>query len=372
MSVDFLILGTGIQGSIVAKDLMKSGFSVLMCDKRNIKGVVKLDVRNTAKLAHIIKKTSPSAVINCVEADWNLHILKTCINAGVNSIDLGSKAGMTARQLAMNNTLRKRKIIHITGCGSVPGIGNIMLRHIAPDFSRIDSIEAGYAWNSNTKEFILPFSTQTLVEEFTEHADILSNGRFMKIAPMESVKTGSFRFVGQQKYFLVRHAETYTFYHYFKHVGLKNVRFYAGFPEYSFNMTRSLIKAGLGSKKSMIIDGKQIKPIELLDAVLRKLPVPKNYIEKENLWLNVHGTAEDEEKNAYMECLVSPLRGWEKAGSNIDTGMTASIIAQMIKDKSINEFGSFSPEACVPSAQFLKSLKRKGFQFLKNGRSLRI
>ena len=71
-----------------------------------------------------------------------------------------------------------------------------------------------------------------------------------------------------------------------------------------------------------------------------------------------------------MECLVPPLKGWEEAGCNIDTGFPAVIIAKMIKDGIITERGSFAPEAVVPEKDFFEELAKKKLRVYENGRAI--
>jgi saccharopine dehydrogenase (NAD+, L-lysine-forming) len=305
-----------------------------------------------------------------VEADWNLDVLEACIKAKVHCIDLGSKSKMTKKQLGKNFLLKSKRLIHITGCGSVPGVGNVMLRYAIQYFDRLSSVTVGYAWNSNIKKFVLPFSTQTLVEEFTEPADSIENDKLVKKSPMNYIEERNMSFVGKQKLFPVRHPEIYTYYHYFKDKGLKNVSFYAGFPEHSFNTTKALIDVGLGSKRAIMLGGSKIVPIEFLAALLNKIPFPKNYKEREKLWLRIIGTRKGRTKIIEMECLIKPLPRWEEAGSNVGTGIPVSIIAQMIKNSTIKEYGSFAPEAIVPPSIFFKELSRRGIMIYKNSRKL--
>ncbi|MGI0004037.1 MAG: hypothetical protein ACREAX_01940, partial [Candidatus Nitrosotenuis sp.] len=53
---------------------------------------------------------------------------------------------------------------------------------------------------------------------------------------------------------------------------------------------------------------------------------------------------------------------------NIDTGISASIIAQMIKNGIIKENGSFSPEAVVPPKIFFEELAKKKMFVYEDGR----
>jgi len=380
MKFDFVVLGaTGMQGKIVARDLLENGYSVLLCGRNkkradkileNYKktGFEYVDLRDIKNASKVIRNSKADVVVNCAEGDWNLNALKACIAANAHCIDLGSDIWMTKKQLEMHDLLRKKNLISITGCGSVPGVGNIMLNYVSGKFDKINTIEVGFSWNSNIKKFVVPFSIQSIIEEFTEPAQVLENKRWKKKIPLETVREGYHQTIGRQKEFLVAHPEMYTFYYYFKDKGLRNIRFYAGFPEHSFDKIASLIELGFGSKKEIDFEGMKIKPIDFLTEALKELKYPRGYEEKENLWVDIYGVKNGRKKRILMECVVPTLKGWEDAGSNIDTGMPASIIAQMIKKETIMEKGSFAPEAIVPPELFFKELRKRKMVVMENGK----
>lgn len=371
MKFDFVVLGaTGMQGRIASRDLLENGYSVLLCgrDKSRIIHLLEkfkkadfeyINLRDIEKTTKTIKDSCANVVVNCVEGDWNLNALKACIKAGVDSIDLGSDIDMTKKQLALSSLLKKKDLIHITGCGSIPGICNVMLRYAAEKFDKLKTVEAGFAWDSNIKTFVVPFSIRSVIEEITESAQIMVNGRLKNVQPMNTIcKLHKFG-IGNQHCFLIHHAEVYTFYNYFKDKGLKNVKAWGGFPQHSFEKIKTLIDLGFDSKKEVLCNNARIKPIDFLTQVLKRIKMPKGYKEKENLWVKIRGGKNGKEKEIEMECLVSSLEGWEEAGSNIDTGMPASIIAQMIKEGIIEKKGSFAPEAVVPTKLFFKELRKR-------------
>ncbi len=382
MAFDFAVLGaTGMQGKIVTRDLLENGYSVLLCgrDKSRVLHTLK-KYKNTAfqyfeasKIRHtakIIKKSGVRVVVNCVESDWNLNVLKSCIMANTHCIDLGSEIDMTKKQFALNALLKKRGLISITGCGSVPGIGNIMVRHAAEKFDKINTIEVGFSWDSNMNVFVVPFSMQSIIEEFTDPAPIVERCKFVNKAPLDSIIIDHHREIGKQKCFFVRHPETYTFYKYLKNKGIKNVRFYAGFPQHSFEKITALIELGLGSKEPIKVNGVKIKPIAFITEALKNLKMPKGYKERETLWIRVYGKKGIRWRELDMDCFVPPVKGWEEAGCNIDTGMPASIIAQMIKNDIITERGSFAPEDVVPPELFFKELKKRHMTVFENKRQI--
>ena len=382
MKYDFIVLGAlGMQGKIVCRDLLEKGYSVLLIDRekpphkdflkcyKHSSLFIQADAKNIEKTKKIIEKSCTDVVINCAEDDVNLHVLKTCIEANVHSIDLGgSDIPMTKKQLSLDSALKEKNLIHITGCGSVPGIGNVMLRHAAKKLDKIDTVEIGFAWDSNIKEFVVPFSMESITYEFTYPATVLENGRFIKKSPMATIEEREHKVIGKQKWFLAAHQEPYTFYHFFRDKGLKNIRFYAGFPDHSFETIKTIIDLGLSKKKKIEFMKNKIRPIDFFTAILRRLVRPQGYKEMECLWLKIYGEKDGKEKLIEMECIAPTLDGWEDAGCNIDTGIPASIIAQMIKNGVIKGSGSFAPEAIVPTKPFFEELAKKQMLVYENGR----
>lgn len=380
MRYDFVVLGaTGMQGKIVSKDLLENGFSVLMCgrDKPRLMHILKkykksgfhyFHAENIPETARIIKNSGADVVVNCVEGSWNWEIMQACIKARASVLDLGSEIDVTQKQIGLNNRLKNMGIISITGCGSVPGVGNVMLRYAVEKFDTIEDLEVGFAWDSNIKKFVVPFSIQSILEEFTDPAPIVKSKRFIKKTPLDSIIEDRHRAIGKQKEFFVRHPETYTFYYYFKNKGLKNIRFYAGFPQHSFDKIMALVDLGFASEEPVKFQGMNIYPSEFLTEVLKKLKIPEGYKEKENLWVRIKGRKNGKTKFICMECIVPTLKGWEDAGCNIDTGMPASIMAQMIKTGVIKERGSFAPEAVIPPEKFFKELKKRKMIVYENGK----
>lgn len=385
MNFDFIVLGaSGMQGKIVSRDLLESGYKVLMCDKdkpmdkallnfyKDTSSFIRADVNDLENTIRLIKLSGSGVVVNCVEGDWNLHVLDACIEAGAHSIDLGSEIWMTKKQFKKDALLKEKELTHITGSGSVPGIGNVMLKYAATKFDSLDTIEIGFAWDSNIKEFVVPFSIQSITEEFSQKADVLENGKFLKTSPLATVHERVFRGIGKQKCFIARHSETYTFYHYYKHMGLKNVRFYAGFPDHSYEVIKHLVNLGFGNQKKLNFYGSMIKPVDYLTFLLRKIKPPEDYTENENLWVKVFGEKNGKEKIIEMECLVPTIEGWEDAGCNIDTGFPTSILAQMLRSGVISERGAFAPEGIVPTSLFFKELMKRQMVIYENGNILKM
>jgi len=382
VSFDFVVLGaTGMQGRICTRDLLENGYSVLLCgrDKSRINHILKkykktafryIEATKISTIEKAIRASKANVVVNCMEGDWNYEVFKVCAKLGVNCIDLGSEIPVTKKQFSLDKEMKRKGICGITGIGSVPGIGNIMLNYASQKFDKIHEIHVGFAWDSNIKEFVVPFSIESVIEEFTSPAPVVRNKHFEFKVPLQSITKEYHRTIGKETEMFVRHPEQYTFLHFFANKGLKNIKFFAGFPEHSFKIIVDLIKIGFADKKDIDYFGTKIKPIHFLTKMLKNLKAPEGYTEKENLWVRIYGTKNGKKKFILMESLVPTLHEWESAGCNIDTGMPASILAQMIKKGYITEKGAFSPEIGVPPELFFKELKRRSMKVFENGRRI--
>ncbi len=379
--IDFLILGSsGMQGKIVTRDLIERGYHVALADlyEDGSREILKrfpqttfriIDLRKERSSANFIRRTHAAVVVNCAEGDWNLSVYRACLVARSHVLDLGSEISVTRDQLAMDNAFRSENLAAITGCGSTPGINNIMLSYLSGQFSRMTTIEMGFAWDANMEKFVVPFSVKSLMEELTMPAPYIKKKKWSEIFPEKSEEKRMFTVIGRQKSFIVRHPETLTCWEDFKEKGLENVRFYAGFPEHTLRVFRELISLGFDSKEPIDLDGALVRPVDAVSQVMRRLKNPKGYAERENLWVKVEGLDHrGVSKTVVMECLVPTLKHWEDAGCNIDTGLPCSIMAQMTLDGRVTARGSFTPGRVIPPLAFFEELTHRGMSIYEDGK----
>lgn len=381
MQYDFVIFGgTGLQGRICARDLLESGHSILLAGRNpeGIRGLLKnkkagfqqVDLRHESAIAATIRKSQADVVINCAELVFNVPIMKACLKTGRSCTDLGGLQHVTQEQFKLDSAFRKKKLLTLTGCGSTPGIANVMAAYAVDPLDSVKTITLGFAWDSNIKVFTIPYSMQSIFDEFTEPPVIYQNGRFVKATRMKCQGTFDFKEVERQTVYCIVHSEVYTFAKYFKEKGIKNINYMAGFPERSFRVIQFLIDLGFSSSKEIALGRTKIKPIDFTIKQLKQLPVPRGYREIENLWVKVEGRKSGRQVVTEMNCIVKTVKGWESAGSNIDTGRTISIMSQMLKEGLIPYTGVHAPEAVIPHDAFFKELAKRKMYVYQDGKKV--
>ncbi len=378
MKLDFVIIGaTGDQGMIASKDLLDSGYAVLLCgrNKDRLKELLKyknanfvyLDATNIKEIVNVIKNSGSKIILNCAELKLNINIMKACLITNTNYFDLGGLQETTIKQYELSNDFKNKNLIALLGCGSTPGISNVMAKHAAEQLDNIKHIDLGFCWDSNIKEFVIPYSIESIVYELTTLPVALESGKFKKsnicyYEPITKLKN-----VGKQYIYCIVHSEVYTFAKYFKNKGLQGVHYTAGFPEHSHNALKFLIDLGFGSNNNIKIGNQDIKIIDFTREVLRMKKHPKNYKEIENVWVKSMGRVNGKQKTILMECITESLKGYEFAGSNINTGMTISILGQLFYKSKIKGIGVTAPEACVPCDDFFTELSKRKIIIYQDG-----
>ncbi len=381
MKYDFAVIGAnGIQGKIVSRVLLEDGYNVLLCanDDYGIEELIEhskadfalIDLRKMDRVRRVVKKSGSTVVVNCAVDDFNLAVTKMALDLGMNYIDLGSEEPMFYEQLKLDKDFKEKNTIAITGIGSTPGITNIMLRYLKPQFDSIETVHVGFAWDSNQPVFVTPFSIDAIAYEFTEPAKIFENGEYVLRQPNECDIGYYYKTIGKQRTQYTKHIEHHSFYEYLKDSGIKNIIVLSSFPTHSYTALKAMIGLGFMSKEAIAIDGVNIRPLDFTTEVLRHIPVPEGYTEKENLFLKVFGTKDGQPKTVEMDATAGTLPGWEKATCNIDTGFPAAILAKMIFKGEMKEKGMFSPEFVVPPEPFFAELGKHKIWIYEDGKRI--
>ena len=71
-----------------------------------------------------------------------------------------------------------------------------------------------------------------------------------------------------------------------------------------------MIELGFLSKEPIEVGGKMIRPLDFTTEVLRRMPIPEGYTEKENVWLKVYGTKGGRKKVEEMDSPAKITPSW--------------------------------------------------------------
>jgi saccharopine dehydrogenase-like NADP-dependent oxidoreductase len=246
-----------------------------------------------------------------------------------------------------------------------------MAKKIGCDFKEIETIEAGFCWDSNVPEFVPPFCISDAAYELFYDAWVIISKAYKSIEPLSYSKEYDFPLIGRKKVYAISHIELFSFLDYFQDKNIQNVFFYGGFPEHCIEVLKCLDKLNLIKQRNNVIkipdqQGKthSFTNQDIITAISKRIETPKNYTETEIVWSTIIGKDfNNKEMVKTMLCKVPPIEGWEQHGCNVDTGVPAGVIAEIIlKDKVLP--GVYMPEGAIDPDPFIKELEDFGFEFI--------
>lgn len=377
----FVVLGGyGIIGRVVVSDLFKTCKNCeIIVAGRNLKKAqecassykssrvkaAKVDIKNINQTAKLLKDAD--VAVNCVQYYFNLQIMKACLKAKIDYLDLGGLFHMTKKQLKLHKAFGKIGKTAILGCGATPGITNVLASYGSSTLKKINSIEIVFAdidYTKYDKAFILPYSFHTIVDEYEKKPAVYRNKKLIFVEPGSGIKTYDFKLFGKQKGFYTLHSELATFPASFKDKGIKNIEFRVTFDEEFNEVIENLIELGFTSNSLIEFGDKKFKVINITSLMMdRLLPKPTTRIkDKEMLRVDFN------KGKLKMDAVIKSTHN-VPAGT-YDTGIPCSIIAQMLSENLIKKKGVYPPERVINPVVFFKELKKRGIVVLKNGKKI--
>ena len=370
--------GAGIVGKAITKDLLEqSDVSKVVIGDINLKraenylatlggskgSVERVDVNDHD---HLIKTMKNFDVIaSCVYYGMVIPITKAAIAAKVHYADLGGFVTGTQAQSEMNDEIKKAGITVLHGCGSGPGLTNVLARYGSDKLDRVDEIHirAGATAPSPGSPQVkgAGMTIQTVIDEFTMHPVIWDNGEYRELPPITGREVVKFPDpLGEQVCYFSRHSEPWTLGRYIGK-GLKHANIKVVFPQEELDRLSPFIESGLTSREPIDFKGHNIVPREFLDRVL----VVKEQEEEEqgSEFCSTVQWVIGEKNKERVKITHTFTVEHEKRWGNTKTGVPFSVGILMIGRGQINKRGFTVPEEAIDPTKFIEEVKKRGFVF---------
>ncbi|WP_167619642.1 saccharopine dehydrogenase family protein [Maribellus sediminis] len=348
MNKKIVVLGAGLVGSVIAKDLSKN-FDVTSVDidsnafqkfkdHPQIKTMV-ADLSNP----EIIRNTVAAfdMVIGAVPGFMGYQTMKAVIEAGKNMVDISF---MPEDFLQLNGLAQKNKVTVVADCGVAPGMGNIILGHHNKNMhvKSYECLVGGLPFKREWPyEYKAVFSPIDVIEEYTRPARFIQNYemvtrealsdpelvQFDEVGTLESWNSDGLRSLMQTMKNVPDMIE-------------KTLR-YPGCIEY----LRVLRESGFFSYDEIEVNGTKIRPID----VTGKLLFPKWQLKDGEedftiMRITIKGTENGTEKT-YTYNLFDRFDRENKIISMArTTGYTCTAAANLLLDGGFKDTGVHAPE----------------------------
>ncbi len=378
-----VVLGAGAMGQVTIKDLSNSASveEVLIGDlnleradalKKELKcpkiKTARADVTDVDGLARLL--SGYEAVINCAPYMFNLNVMQAALKASCHYLDLGGLFHTTRKQLELHEEFEKRKLLAVLGMGAAPGMTNVMAAAACDEMDYVEAIDI-YAASVDLLEldhpFLPPYLLDTILDEYFLNPYVFEDGEFKEVAPMSGEQVLEFpQPVGRASSFLTLHSEVATLPLSYKSKGIKRVTYRLGLPVSFHERCKFLVELGFGSKSPLKVDGAELNPRRILQAMIDQHPVPDAEPEDcEVIRVDVAGKKGERQILTRLECTVHSHKEWKISCGALDTGVPPSIVAQMILGGHISKRGVQAPENCVGTARFFDELALRRMEMRK-------
>lgn len=381
-----LMLGAGAVGTVSALKFAKeavleklviadtvSARASHLADRLNDPRVsaLSLDAGDRAAVASAIRHTGTSLVLNAALPATNLDVMRACLDAGSDYIDLAS-AGTDADgipkmddQFALDAEFKAAGRLALLGMGADPGTTNVYAAYAAKHLLDVvtelrvrdgdNSICHGY------NGFLAAFSPWVMLDECLCKAVSYKGGRYHLEEPLTGLEPFDFPELGVLNCYYVDHEEPKTLPRFFPTA--RTIDFKLCMDDLTVETLRVIKRLGLSNKNRVRVGNQAIAPRDLLVSLL---PQPKDLAGRLRGQTCV-GTLAKGFKNgvpkAYYIYNVSDheavYRELGVQATAYQTGIPPVIAARLIATGVWRGAGVMSPEQFNPDA-FLEQLAREG------------
>lgn len=390
MPMRVFLLGAGLSSSSAALDLADDRLSpdveeIAVADisieraERVARKALRLTKRKKIRALHADASSDDlvslikdyDVVINGLLYTYIPKVMSSCLEAGVNYLDLGSDVETVKMQKSLDGKFRDRGITAVIGMGCSPGMINIMAKRAAEELDRVEKIVMREGWidltdyRSANIPLPVPYSFDTIADEFEEKVEIWTDNGLVFVDALSGAEIVEFpEPIGRQKVYYVEHPEIYTIGEYLRDRGLKFVDYKLSFPDEMVMKYSMLRDMGLLNEEEIVYRGRRITIRDLIrEKALEKIEgidiTPDDF---DAIIVSAYGLKDGRPAVCKVISLVKSNKKWEVSAQSLAVGVPASIAAQIIGSNKIDK-GVYNPEEVIDPEDFIRAASKRGIEF---------
>lgn len=349
-----IVLGCGNIGSVAAKDLAESLSSaeIVMCDVNRSRAEaavskigqsnvswVQADASNRSDLVSTLKKFD--LAVGALPGWMGYRACEASISAKVDMVDVSY---MPEDVMTLNKDALKAEVCVVPDCGMSPGLGSLFVGRAV---SKLDQIESVHMLNGGLPEtpvpplgYVITWSVKDLIDMYSRKVNIVREGKVIQVEAMSGLEEITFPGVGKLEAFYTDGLRTLL--HTVKSakdMWEKSLR-YPGHVE-----KIKLLKAlGFFDEKPIEVENFKFSPKELaaklMETKLKRPEIPDIVA----MLVEVCGLGDGKEVMYVYHMLDHYDKKRQVTAMARTTAYTASVVAQLLAKKAIEEKGVIPPE----------------------------
>ena len=270
MKKQIVVLGAGMVGRVMAIDLSKN-YSVTSVDRdKNVLAALKknfgintveADLRDAKKIRAAISKAD--LVVGAVPGFMGFEMIQTVIKAKKNIVDISF---FPEDALQLDKLAKENNVTGIVDIGVAPGMDNMILGYHAQRMEVEDftCVVGGLPFKRTLPfQYKAPFSPIDVIEEYIRPARLVEDGKIVTKPALTEPEFMQFDEIGTLEAFNTDGLRSLL-----KTMKIKNMREktlrYPGHRE----VIQHLKNAGMFSEEKILVDGKNISPLEMTAKIL--------------------------------------------------------------------------------------------------------
>jgi len=348
--MEAIVLGCGLIGGLIAKDLAKDeDFQVTVADidekkldeltkEADIRGI-RADLSSSEAIRKIV--ADQDIVIGAIPGFLGFNMLRSVIEVGKNIVDISFMAEDT---LSLDELAKKNGVTAVVDMGVAPGMSHMIVGYIDSlmDETKSATILVGglpviREW---PYEYKIAWSPKDVIEEYMRPARLIESGKIVEKPSLSDLELVDLPRIGTLEAFNTDGLRSLLYTIKIPSMKEKTLRY----PGYAEKM-RMLRETGFFSNTAIEVEGVKVKPIDLTS----KLLFPKWELEEGEEELTVMRVIVQGEKEGKKLCYTYDLLDYydknEKATSmSRATGFPCAIMAQLVAQREFQYPGVCPPE----------------------------
>jgi saccharopine dehydrogenase-like NADP-dependent oxidoreductase len=331
----------------------------------------RLDAGDRAAVTNAIRETGSTIVLNAALPATNLVVMRACLEAGVDYIDLASGGtdddGIPTLddQFALDAEFRAAGRMALLGMGADPGTTNVYAayaaKHLLDEVTELHVRDGDNSVCQGHHGFVAAFSPWVFIDECLCKAVSYRDGRYHLEQPLTGFEPFDFPELGVLNCYYVDHEESRTLPRFFP--SAKLVDFKLCMDDVTIETLRVMQRLGLSSKDRIRVGDTSVVP---RDVVVSLLPDPKDLAGRLRgrtcVGTLARGVKDGEERTYYIYNVADHDTVFAELGvqaTAYQTGIPPVIAARLIHEGRWHRPGVRSPEELDPDP-FLERLAREG------------
>jgi len=375
--VKLLVLGSGLQGTAAAFDLLRNpdvervGLADVNSDRleaartrlgdRRV-AVHEVDVRDSERVVDVM--ADYDACLSAVNYWFNVDLTRAAIEARTHFCDLGGNNTVVGDQLKLDSAAFAAGVTVVPDCGLAPGMANILAAHAIRRLDEVSAVRIRVGGLPQEPKpplgYQLVFAVEGLINEYVERCVVVRDGVRLSVEPLTEIESLEFPppFGTLEAFHTSGGLSTLarTFAGKVRDMDYKTIRY----PGHCAKM-RALYELGLFDPEPVDVGEQSVSPRLVTGRVLERLlahEAPDCVLVRvtavgiknggrRRLEYEIIDRADTENGiTAMMRCTAYP----------------ASIVLQMLASKRIETHGVVVQERAIPADEFIAELGKRNIQ----------